>query len=178
MFQPDGAGTTDKALYSSGGAAVQQPPAGAAAPTPAPSTPANQQARARDATPAALPPSTPGHACSCPSGWSCGAQRSTQGPAAVQQEAAEPAEAADAEAPLGERLPGAEWRERCGPMGIPADERRSSPIVELSLLLVRGRTNRRHSETMPLQSRRQGTGYFRFAQRPIAGQAASLILWR
>jgi hypothetical protein len=58
----------------------------------------------------------------------------------VQQEAAEGADAEDA--PLGKRLPGAEWRERCGPMGIPADERRSSPIVELSLLLVRARIKR------------------------------------
>lgn len=45
-------------------------------------------------------------------------------------------EGQEADAPLAKRLPGAEWRERCGPMGIPADERRSSPIVELSLLLV------------------------------------------
>lgn len=51
------------------------------------------------------------------------------GAAAVEGEA-------NGEKPLAARLPGADWRERCGPMGIPADERRSSPIVELSLLLV------------------------------------------
>ena len=66
----------------------------------------------------------------------------------MQQEVAEAADAEDA--PLGKRLPGAEWRERCGPMGIPADERRSSPIVELSLLLVRGISKR--AEMKPSQS--------------------------
>lgn len=35
------------------------------------------------------------------------------------------------------RLPGKEWRERHGAAGVPSDERRGSPIVELSLLLVR-----------------------------------------
>lgn len=55
----------------------------------------------------------------------------------MQQEAADAVDATG-QALVGRRLPGAEWRERCGPMGIPADERRSSPIVELSLLLVRG----------------------------------------
>ena len=35
------------------------------------------------------------------------------------------------------RLPGREWRERHGAAGVPSDERRGSPIVELSLLLVR-----------------------------------------
>ena len=35
------------------------------------------------------------------------------------------------------RLPGPEWRERYGAAGVPAGERRSSPIVEISLLLVR-----------------------------------------
>lgn len=45
-------------------------------------------------------------------------------------------EAGEADRTLAQRMPGAEWRERCGPCGIPADDRRSSPIVELSLLLV------------------------------------------
>jgi hypothetical protein len=35
------------------------------------------------------------------------------------------------------RLPGPEWKERYGAAGTPADERRSSPIVEISLLLAR-----------------------------------------
>ena len=47
-------------------------------------------------------------------------------------------DAGQVERPLAERLPGPDWRERCGPTGIPAAERRGSPIVELSLLLVRG----------------------------------------
>ena len=34
------------------------------------------------------------------------------------------------------RLPGPEWRERYGAAGVPAGERRSSPIVEISLLLA------------------------------------------
>ncbi|KAK9819572.1 hypothetical protein WJX81_002582 [Elliptochloris bilobata] len=34
------------------------------------------------------------------------------------------------------RLPGPEWRERHGAAGVPAGERRSSPIVEISLLLA------------------------------------------
>ncbi|BDA42593.1 probable ATP-dependent helicase hrq1 [Coccomyxa sp. Obi] len=34
------------------------------------------------------------------------------------------------------RLPGKEWRERHGAAGVPSDERRGSPIVELSLLLA------------------------------------------
>jgi len=45
-------------------------------------------------------------------------------------------EAGEVIRPLEERLPGPDWRERCGPCGIPADERRASPIVELSLLLA------------------------------------------
>ena len=35
-----------------------------------------------------------------------------------------------------ERLPGGDWREQHGAAGVQADKRRSSPIVELSLLLV------------------------------------------
>lgn len=35
------------------------------------------------------------------------------------------------------RLPGREWKERHGTAGVPSDERRGSPIVELSLLLAR-----------------------------------------
>ena len=35
------------------------------------------------------------------------------------------------------RLPGREWKERHGAAGVPSDERRGSPIVELSLLLAR-----------------------------------------
>lgn len=34
------------------------------------------------------------------------------------------------------RLPGPEWKERSGAAGTTADQRRNSPIVELSLLLV------------------------------------------
>ena len=35
-----------------------------------------------------------------------------------------------------QRLPGGDWREQHGAAGVQADKRRSSPIVELSLLLV------------------------------------------
>ena len=35
------------------------------------------------------------------------------------------------------RLPGKDWKERHGAAGVQAEKRRSSPIVELSLLLVR-----------------------------------------
>ena len=34
------------------------------------------------------------------------------------------------------RLPGRDWKERHGTAGVPSDERRGSPIVELSLLLA------------------------------------------
>lgn len=46
-------------------------------------------------------------------------------------------EAEEEEGNVQDRLPGADWREQHGAAGVQADKRRSSPIVELSLLLVR-----------------------------------------
>ena len=39
-----------------------------------------------------------------------------------------------------ERLPGVDWKERHGPAGVDTHLRRSSPIVEISLILVPQRT--------------------------------------